>query len=72
MHTLGMGGWLGLFIVIAQAKDMLMSWPLACVIFLCGLVATARFIISDHSDKEIYSGFIVGLLTQLVAAFIIL
>ncbi len=72
MHTLGMGGWLGLFIVISQSNSMLMTWPLAIVILLSGLVATSRLIVSNHTEKEIYSGFVLGLVAQGIAAYIIL
>lgn len=72
MHTIGMGGWLGLFIVISQSNSMLMTWPLSIVILLCGFVATSRMIVSDHTEKEIYSGFIIGLVAQWIAAFVIL
>ncbi len=72
MHTLGMGGWLGLFIVISQSNSMLMTWPLSIVILLCGFVASSRMIISNHTEKEIYSGFLIGLAAQAISAFVIL
>lgn len=70
MHAIGMGGLLGLFLVIMQQNTMLMSWPLALVFLLAGLVCTSRMIVSDHHPKEIYSGLVVGLLCQLVGAVI--
>ena len=72
MHSLGMGGWLGLFLIIFRANNMLMTWPLALVIMLCGLVATARFLVSDHTEKEIYAGFFVGIASQFMSAYILL
>lgn len=71
MHTIGVGGITGLFLFIALQHSMLMTWPFAFVILVSGAVATARLMISDHSEKEIYSGFLVGLLSQLIAAYII-
>ncbi|MEJ7611810.1 MAG: phosphatase PAP2 family protein [Ferruginibacter sp.] len=70
MHSIGMGGWLGVFWVIAKENSMLMTWPLAAVLLLTGIVCTARLLISDHSQKDIYTGLAIGFLCQLVAAFV--
>ncbi|RZM19869.1 MAG: hypothetical protein EOO88_36865, partial [Pedobacter sp.] len=55
MHAIGMGGWLGIFIVVMNSNTMLMSWPLCVVLFLTGIVCSARLLISDHTQKEIYT-----------------
>lgn len=70
MHAMGMGGWLGIFLVILQSNSMLMTWPLAAVILLTGIVCTSRFIVSDHTQKEVYLGLVIGMLCQFVAAMI--
>lgn len=67
MHAIGMGGWLGIFWMVARNHSMLMTWPLALVLVFSGLVCTARFVISDHSSKEIYVGLLIGFLCQVVA-----
>lgn len=72
MHATGCGGLLGIFIVIMNSNSMLMTWPLAAALLITGLVCTSRFIVSDHSQKEIYTGLLVGLLCQLIAAAIVL
>ncbi len=72
MHAIGMGGWLGLFMVIFKTTAMLMTWPLSLVLLATGLVCSARLLISSHEPKDIYGGLLVGIITQLVAAFIIL
>lgn len=72
MHAIGLGGWLGLFLVIARSSSMLMTWPLAAVIFITGLVCTARLLVSDHTQKEIYTGLALGVLSQFVAAYVML
>lgn len=70
MHAIGMGGWLGIFWVVAQSNTMLMTWPLAAVILLTGIVCTSRFIVSDHTQKDVYAGLAIGIACQLVAAFV--
>lgn len=72
MHAIGMGGWMGVFLVIANSNTMLMSWPLAAVLLLTGLVCTARLIVSDHTPREIYLGLLVGMLCQFVGAFVVM
>ncbi len=72
MHAIGLGGWLGLFLVIANTNTMLMTWPIAAVLMITGLVCTARLIVSDHTVKEIYTGLFLGLLAQFVAAYVLL
>jgi hypothetical protein len=72
MHTIGCGGLVGFFLVIMQNNTMLMTWPLSLALLVTGLVCTARLIVSNHSQKEIYTGLLVGLVCQFVAASIIL
>ena len=71
MHAIGMGGVMGLFLVIMNSNTMLMTGPLSLVFLITGMVCTARLLISNHSDKEIYMGLLVGIACQLVAAVII-
>lgn len=72
MHGLGMGGWLGIFMVVAFSNTMLMTWPLCLVILLTGLVSTARLLISDHEPGDIYAGIFIGMLSQFIAAWFVL
>ena len=72
MHAIGLGGVLGLFIIIMQQNNMLMTVPLSVAFFLTGLVCTSRMIVSDHQPKEIYAGLIMGIVCQLAAAVIYL
>lgn len=72
MHAIGMGSWLGIFIVIFKTNEMLMTWPLCIVILLTGLVCSARLLIASHQPRDIYTGLFIGLITQVVAAFVVL
>jgi hypothetical protein len=72
MHATGVGGLLGIFLLIMKSNTRLMTWPLCIAIAITGLVCTARLLISDHSTKEIYIGLIAGLLSQFVAAIVVL
>ena len=68
MHALGAGGFTGLFLIISFGNSMAMIWPLALAICISGMVCTARMLLNSHTEKEIYIGFLLGILAQLVAA----
>ncbi len=70
MHAIGVGGWLGLFWVITKDNTMLMTWPMASVVLIAGLVCTARMLVSNHTQKDIYVGLALGFLAQLVASWV--
>lgn len=71
IHAMGVGGWLGFFLVVAFSQTMLMTWPVSMVILIAGLVCTSRLLISDHTNKELYTGFFLGVICQFIAAVII-
>jgi membrane-associated phospholipid phosphatase len=65
MHAVGVGGWLGLFLLMFNSKEMMMTWPLVAVLLITGMVCTSRMILKAHSPLDIYGGLIIGVLTQL-------
>ncbi|MHB1921437.1 MAG: hypothetical protein ACYCOO_04300 [Chitinophagaceae bacterium] len=71
MHTLAAGGLIGLMLTqIAQPFPALSSLMIAAI-FLVGIIATSRMILSAHNNLEIYSGIALGILAQLLAVFFI-
>lgn len=72
MHAIGCGGMVGIFIIIMNSNSMLMTWPLSIALLITGIVCTSRLIVSDHTQKEIYMGLLVGLICQFAAAIVIL
>ncbi len=72
MHAIGCGGMVGIFIIIMNSNSMLMTWPLSIALLVTGIVCTSRLIVSDHTQKEIYMGLVVGLICQFAAAIVIL
>lgn len=67
MHGIAVGALFVLFVWMAFAGTIAMGSWLAIAILITGLVCTARFIVSDHTGFEIYSGVMAGALCQLVA-----
>ncbi len=70
MHAIGVAGWLGVFLVIAKENSMLMTWPIAIVLLIAGMVCTARLLISNHTEKDIYLGLVVGFAAQIIASMV--
>ena len=70
MHAMAMGV-MAAFIVLLAMQDSLDSGVyISAAILLPGLVCTARLIVSDHSNKEIYIGLLLGIASLAIANLI--
>jgi len=67
MHAMSVGLMLVFILMLAIQKGAGFGLYLSIAIFITGLVCTARLIVSDHSQKEIYTGLFIGALSQLIA-----
>jgi len=67
LHGMGVGGGATAIVLIAIYYGASMGGLISVAILLAGLVCTARFLVSDHTNLEIYSGLIVGIACQLFA-----
>lgn len=77
LHAVGMGGLLGMIVLtmLLYSYDTFLFMDmtihmlslLIAVIFICGLVGTARLILDAHEAVELYSGYIIGFCTQFIA-----
>ncbi len=71
MHAIGVGG-LVAFMLVVLIEGIQMPWLIAAAVLVTGIVCTSRFLISDHSGKEMILGLVIGIVTQIAAAWIIL
>jgi hypothetical protein len=83
LHTIAAGGWvMGMVLVIFNFSYGFVDFPiplldiqwrmsdrlvLILVLILAGLVGTSRLFLRSHSEDEIYGGYIVGILSQMIA-----
>ncbi len=81
-HTVGMGGLVGMVLITLlwfsygaftfQVRwlgtvEMSVSTLLLIVIFLAGLVGSARLLLNSHNLNDLFGGYLVGFIAQLVA-----
>jgi len=67
LHGMAIGGLLtAVFLVGMHYPISNMIWDIA-LIFITGLVISARMMVSDHSQQELIVGLIIGVLTQTAA-----
>jgi hypothetical protein len=71
MHAMGVGGLIGLMIAVLLDGLMYGGLPFVISVLVAGLVMSSRLITGDHKQGDVLAGFFVGLMSQLVAAWII-
>lgn len=69
MHALACGAVVAFIIILAYSQSFHLGVPIALTVLLAGIICTARFLVSDHTNAEVYSGIIIGALTQIIAAW---
>lgn len=72
LHGMGAGGASMAVILFAFFYHQPMGLVIVGALLLTGIVATSRLLISDHSQKEVYMGLLVGALCQVVAYFFVI
>ena len=72
MHALAVGGAAMFMILLGTVSGEPMSLPISIAVLVAGIVCTSRLLVSDHNPFEIYSGLILGAVSQIVAGFFIL
>ncbi len=67
IHATAVGGLLMFFLLFSFSDNYASGLYLSLAILVAGIVCTARYLASDHSSFEIYSGLLAGMLTQFIA-----
>jgi hypothetical protein len=69
MHAMSMGLAVMFMAILAAKQTDNYTVYASVAVFIAGLVCTARLIVSDHTQKEIYTGLLVGGASQLIAVW---
>lgn len=65
-HTIGIGGIAGGLLGIIYRFQIDMQFLFACALLLSGLIGHARLKLNAHTPSQVYCGFALGLLVELV------
>jgi hypothetical protein len=71
LHAIAMGIVLSFFLLMALSQPLNFGRWLTVVFLVTGLVCTARLVVSDHTQAEVYGGLLTGAASILVARFFI-
>lgn len=67
MHTVGIGGFLAMLIIIIARSYSGAEHLFIFGILACGLVGTSRLLLGAHNTSDLYGGYFVGFISQFVA-----
>jgi len=59
-HLAGIGGLIGAFLALSLRMNINSSLLLASLIFVAGIVGTARIVLGKHTPLQVYAGFFLG------------
>ena len=65
-HMAGIGGLCGIILAVSYRLQISIPLTLISVFLVAGLVAYSRLRLNAHDPAEVYSGFFLGLLVQLI------
>ena len=68
MHAIAMGILISFTTLLAFTQAVSFGVYISVSFLIAGLVSTARLIVSDHSQKEVYAGLLAGFIALLIAA----
>jgi hypothetical protein len=66
LHAIAMGVMLCFICLLAYSQEVNFGSYLAIAFIITGLVCTARLIVSNHTNKEVYFGLLAGVISMLV------
>ncbi|MEO7531208.1 MAG: hypothetical protein ABIS69_07345 [Sediminibacterium sp.] len=72
LHAIAVGGALGAIVLFAMYYRMPLGVSMSAAALITGFVCTARFLVSDHTNREVYTGLFVGIFSQMVAYYFIM
>jgi len=70
MHALAAGVMSCFVLFFSFSESINLSLYLSVCLLIAGIVCTSRLLVSDHTPKEIYAGFLLGVLAQGIALLV--
>ena len=66
LHMLGIGGLLGFFIFVSYHYELNLILLISFLFIIAGFIAISRIKIKAHTLREIYLGFLIGLVSETI------
>ena len=70
MHGIAMGVMVAFMMLLAFSQPVNFGIYISITLLIAGLVCTSRFIVSNHTQAEVYGGLMLGIFSQLVAYWV--
>ena len=70
LHAIGIGGLIGFLGILSFTYQLNLIAVLALFFIISGVIMTSRLKLKAHEEKEVYIGFAVGLLLQIITYLI--
>ncbi len=67
LHTLGIGGVIGFVMVMSYEYQLNFNSIIAGLFIIAGLIGVSRLALNAHRPKEIYIGFLLGVVSQFIS-----
>ncbi len=64
IHMIGIGGLTGMLFGLSQVLNASLVLMILGVVFIAGMLGTARLLLGAHSPAQIYTGFLIGLFIE--------
>jgi hypothetical protein len=65
LHAIAMGLFLCFIVLLGMEPGLKFGMYISLALVITGLVSTSRFIVSDHTPKEVYGGLALGIISML-------
>ena len=67
LHTIGAGSMLGLLLPLVRISTYDLRIVLIIGILIAGMIGTSRLLLKAHSQREVFSGYLIGFVGQFFA-----
>ena len=67
LHAISAGVMVAFMLQMGMTQSLQLGIYICIALLIAGLVCTARFIVSDHTQKEIYGGFVAGVVSLIAS-----
>jgi len=69
MHAMGVGGALMFIILTSFFYHIYIGTDISLFIIVAGITCSARLVLDEHSNKEVYAGLFAGIVCQVIAYY---